>query len=28
MILFLDLVLSIGLDKLYFMLWPQGPKIL
>ncbi len=27
-ILLLDLVLAIGLDKLYFALWPQGPKIL
>jgi phospholipid/cholesterol/gamma-HCH transport system permease protein len=28
MILLLDLVLSIGLDKLYFSLWPEGPKFL
>ncbi len=28
MILLLDLVLAIGLDKLYFFFWPQGPKIL
>ncbi len=28
MILLLDLILAIGLDKLYFALWPQGPKIL
>ena len=27
-ILALDLVLAIGLDKLYFAFWPQGPKIL
>ena len=27
MILLLDLILAIGLDKLYFALWPQGPKI-
>ena len=27
-ILALDLVLAIGLDRLYFTLWPQGPKIL
>jgi phospholipid/cholesterol/gamma-HCH transport system permease protein len=28
MILLLDLILSIGLDKLYFTLWPEGPKLL
>jgi phospholipid/cholesterol/gamma-HCH transport system permease protein len=28
MILLLDLILAIGLDKLYFAFWPQGPKIL
>ena len=28
MILLLDLVLAIGLDKLYFALWPQGPRII
>jgi phospholipid/cholesterol/gamma-HCH transport system permease protein len=28
MILLLDLLLAIGLDKLYFVFWPQGHKIL
>ncbi len=28
MILLLDLILAIGLDKLYFALWPHGPKII
>ena len=27
-ILLLDLILAIGLDKLYSALWPQGPKVL
>ena len=27
-ILVLDLVLAIGLDRLYFTFWPEGPKIL
>ncbi len=27
-ILLLDLILAIGLDKLYLALWPQGPKVL
>jgi phospholipid/cholesterol/gamma-HCH transport system permease protein len=27
-ILLLDLVLAYGVDKLYYVLWPQGPKIL
>ena len=26
-ILLLDLLLAIGLDKIYFLFWPQGPKI-
>ena len=28
MILLLDLLLAIGLDRVYFMFWPRGPKIL